>query len=96
VKIFNTHPGEVLREEFLVPLGINGNQLALALRVPSGRVVEILNEKRGISVDTALRLSRYFGTKPEYWLNLQQAYELALARETLAKEIKIAVLPRAA
>ncbi|CAO3406272.1 HigA family addiction module antitoxin [Azospirillum largimobile] len=65
-----THPGEVLREEFLVPLDLSAHALALALRVPATRIGEIVNERRGITADTALRLARYFGTTPELWLNL--------------------------
>ena len=71
------HPGEFLREDYLQPLGMSANALALALRVPVTRVSEIVNGRRGISADTALRLARYFGTSAEYWINMQKAYELA-------------------
>jgi antitoxin HigA-1 len=70
------HPGEVLREEFLVPLEMSVNALALALSVPATRLHEIVNERRGITADTAYRLARYFGTTPEFWANLQTAYDL--------------------
>ena len=73
------HPGEHLREDFMQPLGLSVNRLALALRVPATRMLAIVNQKRRISPDTALRLARYFKTSPEFWLNLQTHYELALA-----------------
>ena len=75
------HPGEMLREEFLAPLGLSGNALAIALGVPATRVGEILHERRGISGDTALRLGEYFRVGPEFWINLQARYELELARD---------------
>jgi antitoxin HigA-1 len=70
------HPGEVLREEFLAPLEITVNALALALSVPATRLHEIVKERRGITADTAYRLSRYFDTTPEFWMNLQATYDL--------------------
>jgi antitoxin HigA-1 len=70
------HPGEVLREEFLVPLDMSVNALALALIVPATRLHEIVKERRGITADTAYRLARYFDTTPEFWLNLQAMYDL--------------------
>lgn len=73
------HPGEVLREEFLEPLGMSVNALAGALHLTAARVNDIVRERRGVSADTALRLSRYFGTTPEFWLNLQMSYELRKA-----------------
>lgn len=91
-----THPGEVLREEFMAPLGISANGLAIALRVPATRIGEIVREQRGITADTALRLARYFGTSPEFWLNLQQAHDLSLARQTIGDSITREVDPRAA
>ncbi len=75
------HPGEMLREEFLVPLGLSGNALAIAIGVPATRVGEILNERRGVTGDTALRLGEYFRTGAEFWMNLQARYELELARD---------------
>ncbi|MCL2524036.1 MAG: HigA family addiction module antitoxin [Betaproteobacteria bacterium] len=70
------HPGEILREEFLVPLGMSVNALAIALAVPATRLHEIVKERRGITTDTAFRLARYFNTTPEFWQNLQAAYDL--------------------
>jgi addiction module HigA family antidote len=81
------HPGEILREEFLRPLDMSANALAQAIGVPANRISAILSGERGVTADTALRLARAFGTNPEFWLNLQQAYELRLAeqdRETAA------------
>ena len=91
-----THPGEVLRAEFLEPLGLSAHALALALRVPATRIGEIVNERRAVSADTALRLSRYFGTSPQFWLNLQTAYELSRAEAENGEVIAIEVTPRAA
>ncbi len=91
-----THPGEVLKEEFLLPLGLTANALAMALRVPATRIGDILNERRGITADTALRLSRYFGTTPEFWLNLQQSYDLTRAVAEHGEQINQDVRPRAA
>jgi antitoxin HigA-1 len=90
------HPGEILREEFLSPLGMSSHELALALRVPATRINEIVNEKRGITADTALRLSRYFGTTAKFWLNLQASYELEVAEDQLGKAVMREVLPRTA
>jgi addiction module HigA family antidote len=75
------HPGEVLREEYLEPLGMSVNALAGALRLTAARLNEIVREQRGVTPDTALRLARYFNTTPEFWLNLQMAYELRKAAE---------------
>jgi addiction module HigA family antidote len=86
------HPGEVLREEFLVPLGMSAHALALELKVPAPRINEIVRERRAVTPDTALRLARYFGTTPQFWLNLQTSYDLRIAeREVgskIAKEIR--------
>jgi len=90
------HPGEILREEFLAPLGMSAHELALALRVPATRINDIVNERRGITADTALRLSRYFGTTAKFWQNLQAAYELEVAEDQLGKAIVREVLPRSA
>ena len=76
------HPGEILREEFVLPLGLSGNALARALCVPANRVNAILKETRNLTADTALRLARFFGTSPEFWMNLQKTYELRLAEVT--------------
>ena len=87
------HPGEVLREEFLVPLGLSANKVALALRVPSNRISDIVNEKRAITPDIALRLSRYFGTSPALWINLQSSYDLRLAQANSGARIERDVTP---
>lgn len=88
-----TSPGEMLTEEFLKPLGISQNQLALEIRVPANRIGQIIRGIRAITPDTALRLSRYFGNSPEFWLNLQQAWDLSKARRESAKEIEEQVRP---
>lgn len=90
------HPGEILREEFLKPLGMSAHELAVALRVPATRINEIVNEKRGITAATALRLSRYFGTTPRFWLNLQASYELEAAEDQSGASVEREVLPRTA
>lgn len=87
------HPGEILREEYLEPLDMSANALAGALRLTAARVNEIVREKRGITPDTALRLSRYFGTTPEFWLNLQMTYELRKTIETEGKLIMETIQP---
>ena len=75
------HPGEILREEYLGPLHMSVNALAKALHLTAGRVNEIVRGERGVSPETALRLSRYFGTTPEFWLNLQMTYDLRKAAQ---------------
>ena len=80
------HPGRILRDE-LKARSLSANALSRALRVPSGRVVDIVNGKRSISAETALRLGRYFATDPQFWMNLQAQYDLALARRKLGKRI---------
>jgi antitoxin HigA-1 len=87
------HPGEMLREEFMRPLGISANALALALRVPVTRISEIVNERRSITADTALRLARYFGMSAEFWMRLQAQYELENAQDELAASIRREVNP---
>ena len=82
------HPGEVLREEFLKPLAISAYALAKRLRVPPPRINDIVLERRGITVDTALRLSRFFGTTEQFWLNLQDAYDIGRTRSELARELE--------
>jgi antitoxin HigA-1 len=89
-----TSPGEMLREEFLVPLGLSANALALALRVPANRITAILKDQRAVTADTALRLGRYFGTSARFWLNLQQAYDLSRAKREIAVRIEREVSPR--
>ncbi len=92
------HPGEILREEFMKPLGMSANALAQRLGVTPARVNEIANGRRGITADTALRLGRCFSTTPEFWMNLQQRYELEVARREVgvAVEREVAVLALAA
>jgi len=90
------HPGEILREEFLNPMGISINRLARDIVVPPGRISEIVNGKRGITADTALRLARFFDTSPEVWLGLQAEYDLRVAKQTNGKEIEKRVHPFAA
>jgi len=87
------HPGEILREEFMVPLEISINRLARDLHAPPNRISEIVNERRGISADTALRLARYFGNSPQFWLNLQTAYDLELAGRNVGRSIELYVHP---
>ena len=74
------HPGEILREEYMAPLGLSANAFAIALGIPATRIHEILHEKRGVSTDTAMRLARYFGTDMEMWINLQAQYEACLLK----------------
>jgi antitoxin HigA-1 len=90
------HPGETILEDFLKPLGMSVNKLALELRVPVTRISEIVHGRRGITADTALRLARYFNTTAKFWLNPQTSYDLALALETRAPEIERTVRPREA
>jgi addiction module HigA family antidote len=88
------HPGEILSEEFLKPLGLSMNQLALALRVPGNRVNAIVAGQRWITADTALRLGRYFGTSAQFWINLQGRYDLESTKDKLAERIEREVRPR--
>jgi len=85
------HPGEVLREDYLAPIGMSVNALAQHLHVPTTRMNDIVHERRSVTLDTAMRLARFFGGDPESWLNLQQAYDLAAAA---AKRIEQEVQPR--
>ena len=87
------HPGEILLEEFMRPLGISANKLARDLRVPSNRIVAIVNAKRAISADTALRLARYFNSTPDFWMNLQARYDLQQAEDELSEAITRTVQP---
>jgi addiction module HigA family antidote len=86
------HPGEILADE-LDELGLSANAMALALRIPANRLTEIINGKRGISADTAMRLARYFGTSAQMWMNLQSHYELEVAEDDLAERIAREVQP---
>jgi addiction module HigA family antidote len=90
------HPGEVLLEEFLKPLGLSQNRLALDIRVPARRINEIVHGKRRITPDTALRLARYFDMSPQFWLGLQMEYDLDVAQDELTEQIKRDVPVRAA
>lgn len=87
------HPGEVLREEFLVPLGMSANALALALHVPAPRINDIVRERRGVTPDTALRLARFFDTTAQFWLNLQTAFDLKQAERESGRKIAEEVRP---
>jgi addiction module HigA family antidote len=89
-------PGEILHEEFMEPLGLSGAALAHALNVPANRITALINGQRGLTADTALRLARYFGTTPEFWVRLQSEYDLRQARRTVAEEIKREISPRVA
>ncbi len=91
----SVHPGEILREEFLVPLDISANKLATAIRVPVTRIGAIVNEQRGITGDTALRLAKFFDTTPQFWMNLQSLYEIEIARDQHGAEIDRDVRRRA-
>ena len=92
-KIPPVHPGEILLEEFMKPTGLSQNGLARNLNVPPRRINEIVNQKRAITADTALRLARYFGTTPEFWVNLQAKFDLETAKDKLKgkidKEVKL-------
>ncbi|HEV2547329.1 MAG TPA: HigA family addiction module antitoxin [Stellaceae bacterium] len=90
------HPGEILRLDVLDELGLSARALAKALGVPPNRITGILNRERAITADTALRLARYLGTAPEFWLNLQAAYDLRIAKEQVGRTITKRVRPRAA
>jgi addiction module HigA family antidote len=94
-KLSPIHPGEILREEFMRPLGLSQNALARALNIPPRRINEITLEKRGITADTALRLARYFGTTAELWTGLQADYELRLARYEKEWQIEREIEPLA-
>jgi addiction module HigA family antidote len=90
------HPGEVLREEYMKPLGLSANALAKALNVPTPRINDVVRGRRGVSADTAMRLARYFGGDARSWLNLQTAYDLRVAEQTSARRIAREVTPAVA
>jgi len=92
---WRVHPGEILREEFLKPLGMSTYELAKRLRVPVPRMNDIVLERRGISVDTAVRLARFFGTTDQFWLHLQAAYEISRVKAECADDLAL-IKPRAA
>jgi addiction module HigA family antidote len=87
-KIAPIHPGEILLEEFLQPMGISQNRLALDIRVPARRINEIVHGKRRITADTALRLAKYFDMSPQFWLGLQMDYDLDMAEDQLTERLK--------
>ena len=90
------HPGEILREDLMKPLGVTVSGLARDLKVPVNRMSEIINGRRGVNADAALRLSRYFGSTPEFWINLQAAYDLRVTIHSSASRIEREVRPRKA
>ena len=92
-KLRPIHPGEIIREEYLDPLGMTAHALAMELRVPAPRINDIVRERRAVTPDTALRLARYFGTTAQFWLNLQSAFDLKLAESDLGKRIEQEVRP---
>ena len=92
-KLKPVHPGEVLREEFMEPLGLSMNRLALDLHVPVTRISEIVHERRAITADTALRLGRFFGTSPEFWVNLQARHDLEIIRDKEQARVEREVRP---
>lgn len=82
----HTHPGEIIKEEFLVPSGMSARRLAAALGIPGNRLTEIIRGRRGVTADTAHRLAAYFGTTPEFWMNLQAGHDLSRARREHGKD----------
>jgi antitoxin HigA-1 len=92
-KLKPVHPGEVLREEFMIPLKLNPHKLAMALRVPAPGVYEIVKEERAVSTEMALRLARFFGTTPEFWVNLQAHFDLEIARDKDQRKVNQEVRP---
>ena len=91
-KLAPVHPGEILSEDYMVPIGLTANQLAMSLRIPANRITAIIAGKRGITADTALRLARYFGTSAEMWIDLQGDYDLQTERDRHGEEIERSVL----
>lgn len=87
------HPGEILREEFMVPLGLSAHALSMALRVPAPRINDIVRERRAITADTALRLARYFGTSAEFWLGLQSDFDMKVTQAESGAKIEQDVVP---
>jgi antitoxin HigA-1 len=92
-KLKPVHPGEILREEFMAPLRLSMNKMAMDLRVPVTRIADIVNERRGITADTALRFARYFKNPPTFWMNLQTRYELEIAEDEIAGKVERDVQP---
>ena len=94
-KLKPVHPGEILREEFMAPLGLSMNKVAMALRVPVTRIADIVNQRRGITADSALRFARYFRNSPAFWMNLQTRYDLEVAQDEIARQVERDVQPLA-
>src|ERR1700720_606247 len=94
-KLKPMHPGEILHEEFMVPLVLSMNKVAMALRVPVTRIADIINERRGVTADTALRFARFFGNSPAFLMNLQTRYDLEVAEDEIARKVKRDVQPLA-
>lgn len=92
-KLKPVHPGEILREEFMAPLGLSMNKMAMDMRVPVTRIADIVNERRAITADTALRFARYFRNNPSFWMNLQLRFELETAEDQIAEKIERDVQP---
>ena len=92
-KLKPVHPGEILRDEFMVPLGLSMNRVAMDLRVPVTRIADIVNEKRGITADTALRFARYFKNSSTFWMNLQTRYDLEVAEDEISYKVERDVRP---
>jgi addiction module HigA family antidote len=92
-KLKPVHPGEILQEEFMKPLGLSMNRMAMDLRVPVTRIADIVNERRGITADTALRFARYFKNSPTFWMNLQTRYDLEVAADKIAAKVLRDVQP---
>ena len=92
-KLKPVHPGEILKEEFMAPLGLSMNKMAMDLRVPVTRIADIVNERRGITADTALRFARYFKNTAAFWMNLQTRYDLEVAEDELADKVERDVQP---
>jgi antitoxin HigA-1 len=92
-KLLPVHPGEILKEEFLEPMAISMNRLAIGIGVPVTRIGEIVHGRRSITADTALRLARYFGVSPQFWMHLQGAYDLEVARDEMGERIEREVRP---
>ena len=90
------HPGEILRDEFLVPMALSVYQLAREMKVSRPRLNDVVLGRRAVTTDTALRLGRYFGTTPEFWINLQTRYDLDVAERTVRRKIEREIKPRAA
>jgi addiction module HigA family antidote len=92
-KLKPVHPGEILREEFMTPLGLSMNRMAMDLRVPVTRIADIVNQRRGVTADTALRFACYFRNAPAFWMNLQTRYDLEVAEDRIAEKIARDVRP---